>query len=173
VIAGGTLNYGLGSTLPLLIGFLLLPVYTAFLTPEDYGIVEMVAVIGALLTVFMRLGVPGAVTRYYYEHSEGPELRDYVTSVAWFLRVSAFIVGMLALVVGHFFLDVGLALHELLCPLSNSRTYGIAVFDLGLHSRVNLLYGDEVVVVDHIIDGLFRDASYDFRNCFFYLSHGF
>ena len=102
VIAGGTLNYGLGSTLPLVIGFLLIPVYTALLTPADYGIVDMSAALAAVVTVFMRLGVPGAVTRFYYEHAEGPELRDYVTSVAWFLRVSAIGVGAIVLVILYF-----------------------------------------------------------------------
>jgi len=103
LIAGGTLNYGLGQTLPLFIGFLLIPVYTAILTPEDYGIIEMSSVLAAVLTVFMRLGVPGAVTRFYYEHSEGPGLRDYVTSIGWFLRGNALLVGALTLVGAYFF----------------------------------------------------------------------
>ena len=106
LIAGGTLNYGMGQSLPLVIGFLLIPVYTAVLTPEDYGIVEVCAAIGGLLTVFMRFGVPGAVTRFYYEHPEGPELQDYVTSVSWFLRLNGLLVGALAMVAGYVFLPV-------------------------------------------------------------------
>ena len=102
VVAGGTLNYGLGSTLPLAIGFLLIPVYTAILTPADYGIVDMSSALGAVVIVFMRLGVPGAVTRFYYEHAEGPELRDYVTSIAWFLRWSAVGVGAAVIALLYF-----------------------------------------------------------------------
>lgn len=104
-IAGGALNYGLGQSLPLITGLLLVPLYTAVLTPKDYGIVEMMAVSGTLLGVLARLGIPGAVTRYYYDHPEGPELRNYVTSIAWALRISACVVGGLALIVAWFFLD--------------------------------------------------------------------
>ena len=56
-------NYGIGGLLPQVIGFFLLPVYTRFLTPEDYGIVEVVGSVGALLFVFIRLGMGGAITR--------------------------------------------------------------------------------------------------------------
>lgn len=103
LIAGGTFNYGLGQTLPLLIGFLLIPLYTAVLTPVDYGIVEICATLTALLSVFMRFGVPGAVSRFYYDHPEGAELNDYVTSVAWFLRTNAVVVGAVAIGAGYFF----------------------------------------------------------------------
>lgn len=90
----------------MVLGFLLVPVYTAVLTPLDYGIVEMMAVLGGVLAVVARLGIPGAVTRYYYEHSEGTGLRDYVTSIAWFLRINASVVGGVALIAGFLFMDL-------------------------------------------------------------------
>ena len=37
--------------------------------------------------------------RFYYDHDEGPSLRDYVTTVAWFLLGSSLVVGLIALVV--------------------------------------------------------------------------
>jgi O-antigen/teichoic acid export membrane protein len=105
LVVGGALNYGLGQSLPMVLGLLLVPLYTAVLTPGDYGIVEMMTVIGAVLGVFARMGVPGAITRHYYEHAEGPALRDYVTSIAWFLRITGIVVGGLALIAGFFFVD--------------------------------------------------------------------
>jgi O-antigen/teichoic acid export membrane protein len=80
-IVGGTVNYGLGQFLPQIVGFLLMPLYTALLAPEDYGALDVAASLLGLLTVVMRLGLPGAVTRFYYEHAEGPALADYVTTV--------------------------------------------------------------------------------------------
>jgi O-antigen/teichoic acid export membrane protein len=98
-LAGGTMNYGLGQSLPMVIGFALIPLYTSILTPADYGIVELAATVSTVLAVLMRFGVPGAVTRFYYQHPEGEALRDYVTSVATFLRYNALAVGTLALMV--------------------------------------------------------------------------
>ena len=95
-LIGGTLNYGLGSILPQVVSFLLLPVYTSYLTPADYGVLELVGAFGAILAVVMRFGVPGAVTRFYFDHREGQSLRDYVTTINRFLWMSSLLVGALA-----------------------------------------------------------------------------
>ncbi|MCC6133385.1 MAG: oligosaccharide flippase family protein [Acidobacteria bacterium] len=87
-LAGATANYGLGSFIPQLVGFLLIPVYTRFLTPEDYGKADVVAALGAVLVIIFRLGISGAVTRYYFEHREGEPLSRYLSTVAWFLVAS-------------------------------------------------------------------------------------
>ena len=92
-LIGGTLNYGLGSILPQVVSFLLLPVYTSYLTPADYGMLELLGAFGAILIVLMRFGVPGAVTRFYFDHREGESLRDYVTTVNRFLWTSSLLVG--------------------------------------------------------------------------------
>jgi O-antigen/teichoic acid export membrane protein len=98
-VVGGTLNYGLGQSIPKLISFLLLPVYTRVLSPTDYGFLDNAIAFGGFLMMLMRQGVPGAVARYYYDYDEGPTLRDYVTTVAWFLLGSSLVVGLIALVV--------------------------------------------------------------------------
>jgi O-antigen/teichoic acid export membrane protein len=96
-LVGGTLNYGLGSMLPQLINFFLLLVLTRFLSPTDYGILELTATFGAIVVVIMRMGVPGAVTRFYFDHREGEPLRDYVSTINRFLLISSLVVGGLAL----------------------------------------------------------------------------
>ena len=99
-IIRGTFNYGLGSFLPQVVGFLLIPVYTAYLTQNDYGVVDLATTFSALLIVLMRLGVPGAVTRFYYDFPEGPSLRDYVTTMeARFQWCSSLLIGLAAFLV--------------------------------------------------------------------------
>ncbi len=88
-IIGGTLNYGLGNILPQVIGFLLIPIYTRFLSTTDFGIVDLTSTFGVILAVFMRFGVPGAVTRFYFDHREGEDLRDYVTTINRFIWASS------------------------------------------------------------------------------------
>jgi O-antigen/teichoic acid export membrane protein len=93
----GTFNYGLGSFVPQLVGFLLIPIYTAVLTPTDYGVLDLAGYLGAALIIVMRVGVPGAVSRFYYEHAEGPALKDYVTTVNAFLMIGGVGVGLLTM----------------------------------------------------------------------------
>jgi O-antigen/teichoic acid export membrane protein len=92
----------LGSILPQVINFFLIPLYAKILTPDEYGILELTGAFGAVLVILMRLGVPGAVTRFYFEYREGPELRNYVTTVARFMWCSSLAVGAIATLVVHF-----------------------------------------------------------------------
>ena len=97
-LGAGTFNYGLGQALPQVVRFLLLPVFTLFLTPTDYGILDLAAALGSVLVLTMRLGVPRSVTRFYFDYREDADLRDYVTTVAWFLIGGSLAVGALCLV---------------------------------------------------------------------------
>jgi O-antigen/teichoic acid export membrane protein len=98
-VLGGTFNYGLGSILPQVINFFLLPVYSACLSLSDFGILELTSAFAGVLVILMRLGVPGAVTRFYFDYREGPELRNYVTTIARFMWCSSLAVGLLAMLV--------------------------------------------------------------------------
>lgn len=96
-VVEGTFNYGLGQSIPQFIKLLLLPVFTRILTPTDYGAVEVANRFGGFVTTLMRQAVPGAVARYYYDNPEGPTLRDYVTTVSWYLLASSLVVGLITL----------------------------------------------------------------------------
>ena len=94
-----TFNYGIGGVLSQIIGFVLIPVYTAYLSPDDYGQVELATSLVPFLVILMRMGVPSAVTRFYFDHKDGPDLYDYVTTVHRFLIFSSISIGVLAVVV--------------------------------------------------------------------------
>ena len=117
-LVGGTLNYGVGQALPQLLRFLLLPIFTLYLTPADYGVLGLAGSFGTLMVQFMRLGVPGAVTRFYYDHREGRSLTDYVTTIAIFLLGSSAVIGLATLLIGPW-------LFERLIP-------GLSFFPFGL-----------------------------------------
>jgi len=57
--------YGIGSILPKAVAFLLIPVYTRFLTPEDYGILSLATMIATMATVALTLGQNGSLTLYF------------------------------------------------------------------------------------------------------------
>lgn len=104
-ISGATLNYGIGKVIPQLIGFFLIPVYTVYLTPADYGIVELGGSFLGFVVIFMRMALPGSISRFYFEHKEGPELRNYVTTIYWSLMVLSITVACIAMVISYFFIN--------------------------------------------------------------------
>jgi O-antigen/teichoic acid export membrane protein len=73
--------YGLGGALNKLLGIILLPIYTRFLTPADYGILALLLVSGNIVLVLMQGGLGPAVFRETLygggdeEHTLGTALR--------------------------------------------------------------------------------------------------
>ena len=63
-IKGGL--YSIISIFQFLIGFILLPIITIYLTPEDYGIVGLMAITAAFFLVFTKTPVAHGFVRYYY-----------------------------------------------------------------------------------------------------------
>ncbi len=93
-------NYGLGSYVPQLVNFLLLPVYTHFMPPAEQGALEICVTAQTLLVIGMRLGLPGSVTRFYYDHKETPALKDQVTTVALAVVASSALMTTVAMLLG-------------------------------------------------------------------------
>lgn len=57
--------YGFGSMLAKSVGFLLLPLYTHYLSPSDYGVFEVIELGMSLLGMFLSLGITAAILRYH------------------------------------------------------------------------------------------------------------
>jgi len=85
------------------VGFLLLPIYVRFLTPEDYGIVSVISSVVAFLGVFYLLGLNGAVYRYYFDFKDDPEqMKRFWGTVITFLLTLSFIFTLILLFFGKF-----------------------------------------------------------------------
>jgi O-antigen/teichoic acid export membrane protein len=84
--------------------FLLLPLYTAYLDPQAYGVLAVVTAVNGLLGVLFTLGLTGAVSRFYFEFQDDPQqLAEFWGSVL------VFVLG-LSLVMGGVFLAYGAVL---------------------------------------------------------------
>lgn len=55
--------YGLGNLLSKLLGFLLLPIYTRYLTPADYGILALLTLTQSITVILANLGLGSALFR--------------------------------------------------------------------------------------------------------------
>ena len=59
--------YGVGTIVSQLVAFIMLPVYTRFLTPKDYGILELINITTGIIGIVVTIGIARALSRFYYE----------------------------------------------------------------------------------------------------------
>ena len=76
-------NFGLGNVLAQVIGFLLIPLYTRYLTPEDYGILEVTTSFSLVLTTLCWMGLPGSVSRNYFDVKDDPRQLNVLISTIY------------------------------------------------------------------------------------------
>ena len=65
--------YTASSVVSKLIAVFLLPIYTHYLTPSDYGAAEVMLASVIAASIVVRLGVIEAILRFYYLAGERPE----------------------------------------------------------------------------------------------------
>ena len=81
-LAKNSLGFSIGTILSQTIGFFLLPIYTRYLTPADYGILSMATVVTSILMIFLLFGQRGAIGRFYFDYYHNPEqLKDYLSTI--------------------------------------------------------------------------------------------
>jgi O-antigen/teichoic acid export membrane protein len=95
-LVGASAVYGLGSVLVRGLAFLLLPLYTRYLSPAEYGIVALAVTCTVVLGLIYPLGLRGAVSRTWYEEGTPEERRERVGTI-WIAMVLAAAVMALAL----------------------------------------------------------------------------
>ena len=78
--------YGLGDVATSLISLLLLPVYTRYLTPSDYGVIAMLLTVEASGKILFRWGVDTAFMRLYYDCAD-QKARQRLSSTLFFFLV--------------------------------------------------------------------------------------
>jgi len=73
--------YGLGNVLSRAVAFLMLPLYTHYLTPTDYGMLELLETTTGLIGIVAGLGISASVSRFYYERETEPERQRLISTV--------------------------------------------------------------------------------------------
>jgi O-antigen/teichoic acid export membrane protein len=106
-ILKNSLWFTLANLLQKSVGFILLPIYARFLTPDDYGVVAIFTVISTLLSVFFTLSLDSTVVRFFFDH---PEDKNYHRRLYGTIYASVAFISIIGcavcLVVGHFVLPL-------------------------------------------------------------------
>jgi O-antigen/teichoic acid export membrane protein len=76
--------YGLGGLVQRILAVLLLPIYTRYLSPDDYGVVETLVALTTVLVITLRLGITNAFFRFYFDSSEPAHRRLVLRTSFWF-----------------------------------------------------------------------------------------
>ena len=141
-LASDTVVYGLGSVASQAVAFLLLPLYTRYLTPADYGTLALVGAAGNVLPLIAALGIHSGLTRVFFFYAD-PDDRDAVvaTGLAFGIVSSILVAISLFLFAGDiasFFLDTpeGATLVRLAVGTYTVSALGsIALSILQIHQR--------------------------------------
>lgn len=93
-----SLVYGLGNSANRIVGFLLLPLYSRYLSPEDYGVLALVGMFGEVLFILTSLGQSSAIFRTYFQHDDPQARETVITTSLWIILTLSFPIGLLALI---------------------------------------------------------------------------
>lgn len=124
-----SLIYILGDTLNKATLFLMLPILTRYLTPEDYGFISVFTVLVSVLAVFTGLSIHGAINVNYFKQTK-EQLQVYIGNCIIILNIStlgvfiiiglfhSFILESLSLTIGWLLIAVVLAYGQFLTTIN-------------------------------------------------------
>ncbi|SUJ13095.1 Polysaccharide biosynthesis protein [Sphingobacterium spiritivorum] len=107
-----TILYALGEVFPRIISLLLLPLFTAYLTPADYGILSYTSAFVMFLYVFSTLSLNSYVLRFYFEYETEIERKRLIGNV--FVFVGLF--NLLLLGIFYFILPIVISFFSIQVP---------------------------------------------------------
>lgn len=90
--------YGLSAILGRVISFLLIPVYTSYITPTEYGAMELIQVTISLIETVIGAGLNNAMHRYYFDSDDQRERNSVVsTAIVTLGSMTVVLVGVMML----------------------------------------------------------------------------
>jgi len=85
-LAYNSLIYSIGTFLPVLVNFILIPLYTRYLSTDDYGIMSIADIITKITTILLAMGLPVTIVRFYYDFKDNPySAKKYLGAIISFV----------------------------------------------------------------------------------------
>jgi O-antigen/teichoic acid export membrane protein len=79
-----SLVYGAGTLIGRVVGFLMVPFYTHFHAPADYGVLELLDLTTFFLSTVVGLGLSGAIVRFFYDFQDEGQRHQIVSTAVIF-----------------------------------------------------------------------------------------
>ena len=90
--------YGIGTVISNAASLIMLPIYTHYLTPKDYGMLEMLQMLADLTSIVFGMRITSGVLRIYFD-SDDEGSRRTVMSTAWITDLGLHSIGIVVLIV--------------------------------------------------------------------------
>ena len=90
-----SLIYGVGVILTKAVSFVMLPIYTRFLSPTDYGVLQLITMTLEVVSIFAGSRIAFGIFHYYHK-AEGEDARRSVLSTALLLLAATYAAAALA-----------------------------------------------------------------------------
>lgn len=90
-----TLIYSIARIVPGITGFLLLPIYTNYLNPSEYGKVQSMQVLGAFLIIIFSLASERSIFRLYYDYDTEQKKKQFIGNVSMMVITTTVVIGSL------------------------------------------------------------------------------
>lgn len=90
-----TIIYSIARIIPGITGFILLPIYTSYLDPSEYGKVQSMQVLGAFLIIIFSLASERSIFRLYYDYDTDKKKKEFLGNVAMMVLTTTIIFGSL------------------------------------------------------------------------------
>ena len=81
--------YGLGGLVSRILAVILLPLYTRYLSPADYGKVETLIALTTVVGIVLRMGISSAFFRFYFDSPDADHRRVVLRTSFWFTMTMA------------------------------------------------------------------------------------
>lgn len=93
--------YSLGLILPKAASFILLPIYTYYLSPKEYGIVGAMTAFSAFFTILITLNFERSIFRLIYDFKKEDKKEEFLGTLFIWVLVSSTIFVVIALIFGN------------------------------------------------------------------------
>ena len=81
--------YGLGGLIQRIVAVLLLPLYTRYLDPADYGRIEALVALSAVVFALLRAGIQSSFFRFYFQAEDERGRQTVIRTSFWFTMGTA------------------------------------------------------------------------------------
>lgn len=93
-----TFIYGVGDVLGKFIGFILIPIYTKYLTPSEYGTFSLCLLFSGFVSIFCLLGINSAFFRFFIGSEDKKKQRHLFSTTLWSISIFSLLVLVVCLV---------------------------------------------------------------------------
>ncbi len=130
LLAYHTMIYGFANLLNRIIGFLMIPVYTRYFSPSDYGVLEIITITTQVIGLVASVSMAQSIGRFYFQY-EDQENRNLIVSTG----ILAFSLFSLLILIPLLFLSERLS--SLLLGTSVGRSFFLVAISTVWFSTLN------------------------------------